>query len=332
MYPELLRRTVVWPTLGNHDAGDDPGDYGNHGAPYLDIFTLPKQGEAGGVASGNELYYSFDYANIHVVCLDSFLSDNSTNGPMLTWLRSDLATTDKDWIIAYWHHPPYSWGTHDSDAEYFLSDTRQRFLPILESYGVDLVLCGHSHNYERSFLLNGHYGYSWTLNPSMVLDARSGDPDAGGPYQKPAGGLGAHQGTVYAVCGCSGTGGLNEGFRRHPAMAVNHGGFGSMILEIDGLQLKASFLRPSGTIDDTFVIDKSSSTDLRPELSITSVTNGASISWPTSRPAFALKWADSIFADLWQPVPQPPRIIGRRNVVTVETNSPMRFFQLRTQP
>jgi hypothetical protein len=332
MYAELLRSTVVWPALGNHDAADDPGDYGNHGAPYLGLFTLPAQGEAGGMASGSELYYSFDYANIHFICLDSFLSDNSTNGPMLTWLRSDLAATEKDWIIAYWHHPPYSWGTHNSDSEYFLGDTREKFLPILEAYGVDLVLNGHSHNYERSFLLNGHYGRSWTLASSMVLDSGSGSPDTDGPYRKPSGGLGAHQGAVYAVCGCSGTGGLDEGFPRHPAMAVNHGGFGSMILEIDGLRLKASFLRPSLEIDDTFTIDKSVPAAIRPELSITSAPNGATISWPTSKPAFALEWADAIPASWWQPFPQTARNVGRQNVVRVETNGPRHFFRLRSQP
>ena len=39
--------------------------------PYFDIFTLPTAGEAGGVASGTEAYYSFDYGNIHFVVLDS---------------------------------------------------------------------------------------------------------------------------------------------------------------------------------------------------------------------------------------------------------------------
>ena len=37
---------------------------------------------------------------------------------------------------------------------------RQNIVPILESYDVDLVLCGHSHAYERSYLINGHYGFS----------------------------------------------------------------------------------------------------------------------------------------------------------------------------
>ena len=59
MYPSMLRKSVLWPTLGNHD-----GATANSAAqtgPYYDIFTLPKQAEAGGVASGTEAYYSFDY-------------------------------------------------------------------------------------------------------------------------------------------------------------------------------------------------------------------------------------------------------------------------------
>jgi hypothetical protein len=115
-------------------------------------------------------------------------------------------------------------------------------------------------------------------------------------------------------------------------MAVNHGGFGSMILEIDGLQLKASFLRPGGEIEDTFSIDKSAPAVIQPELSIGSVSDGASISWPTSRPAFALEWADAIPANLWQPVPQTARTVGRQNFMRMPTNGSMRFFRLRSRP
>src|SRR5436190_1527937 len=84
------------------------------------------------------------------------------------------------------------------------------------------------------FLIDGHYGYSWQLQPSMILDRSLGALDDDGPYRKPAAGLGTHQGTVYAVCGCSGQGGLVD-LPRHPVMAVNQGGFGSMVLEISGL-------------------------------------------------------------------------------------------------
>ena len=132
IYREVLRHSVLWPALGNHDAGDSLTQPDLSSA-YLNSFSMPRQGEAGGLATGTKLYYSFDYANIHLIVLDSFLSDRSTNGAMLTWLRNDLAATDKDWIIAYWHHPPYSWGGHDSDTDYFQIEMRERVLPVLES-------------------------------------------------------------------------------------------------------------------------------------------------------------------------------------------------------
>lgn len=54
-------------------------------------------------------------------------------------------------------------------------------VPILEFYGVDLVLCGHRHNYERSHVLHGHYGFSWELQPGMLLDTGGGQMDETGP-------------------------------------------------------------------------------------------------------------------------------------------------------
>ena len=73
-----------------------------------------------------------------------------TPSPMAIWLRSDLAVTTNRWLVAFWHHPPYTKGSHDSDAEAELIEMRQNIVPILEAGGVDLVLSGHSHSYERS--------------------------------------------------------------------------------------------------------------------------------------------------------------------------------------
>ncbi len=96
MYPELLRQTLLWPTLGNHDGHTASSD--TQTGPYYDIFTLPTNAEAGGVASGTEAYYPFDYANIHFVCLNSHDINRSPNGAMMTWLQNDLAATDKQWV------------------------------------------------------------------------------------------------------------------------------------------------------------------------------------------------------------------------------------------
>lgn len=155
IYSSMLRQTAPWSTIGNHESYTLPS---GQLFPYEDLFSFPTNGEAGGIASGTERYYSFDHGNIHFICLDSQTQDRATNGAMADWLRADLATTSNQWIIAFWHHPPYTKGSHDSDAPYEteIIEMRQNFLPILEGGGVDLVLSGHSHNYERSYLLRGH--------------------------------------------------------------------------------------------------------------------------------------------------------------------------------
>jgi hypothetical protein len=112
-YPELLRKTLLYPTLGNHETySSEPNRESSEGElipPYLNIFTLPKFGEAGGFPSGTENYYSFDYANIHFVCLDSMISSRQPGSPMLTWLENDLQQTTGEWIIAYFHTAHTRW-------------------------------------------------------------------------------------------------------------------------------------------------------------------------------------------------------------------------------
>jgi hypothetical protein len=256
MFKVMLRKTVLWPAYGNHDG------YGSDSAtqtgPYYDIFTLPKNGEAGGVASGTEAYYSFDYANIHFICLESFETDRSPNGTMMTWLQRDLAANTQPWVIAYFHHPPYSKGSHDSDAEIELIEMRQNALPILENAGVDLVLSGHSHSYERSFLIDGHYSSSTTFAASMKKDGGSGRPDGSGAYSKPTYGMAPHQGTVYVVAGTGGE--LGGGTLNHPAMYLSQSMLGSLVLDVNGNRLDATFVDSTGARRDYFSVVKGTGT------------------------------------------------------------------------
>jgi hypothetical protein len=254
MYPTILRRTPLWPTFGNHDAKS--ASSATQTGPYYDIFTLPRLAEAGGVASGTEAYYSFDIGNVHFVCLDSQGSLRQPGSAMLLWLEADLASTQQDWIVAYWHHPPYSKGSHDSDnpLETPSLQFRQWVLPVLEAHGVDLVLTGHSHSYERSMLLDRHYGLSSTLAPGMVLDGGDGNPTGDGAYQKGKLGPAPHDGTVYAVAGSSGT--AVGGPLDHPVMAVSLNLLGSVVLDVDGSRLAGRFLDSTGVVRDTFELEK----------------------------------------------------------------------------
>ena len=324
MYTDLFRRTPFWPAMGNHDAA-----YG-WPATFLNIFALPRNGEAGGVPSQSGLYCSFDYANIHFVCLDSWISDHSAQSEMLNWLRADLAATTQDWIIAYWHHPPYSMGTDFSDSTPILVEMRENVVPILESYGVDLVLAGHSHVYERSFLLNGHYGPSWTFSPTNAIDSGLGREDQGGAYRKVPGRAGANQGTVYLVCGNSGQGGPVN-FVRHPAMAITANGYGSVVIDVNGSRLDAKYLHSNGNVRDYFTIDKSAS-DAPPRMSIGRMNHAAAISWPVSSREFAIEWSPTAVGTNWRRIPDVQRLSNRSNFVNIGATNAASFFRLRPLP
>ncbi len=251
IYPQTLSQTAAWLTIGNHEGID----HINQTGPYYDMFSLPTQGEAGGLPSGTESYYSFDYANIHFVSLNS---DDPlgrvVGGAMLTWLDLDLAATTQDWIIAIWHHPPYSHGSHNSDSELGMMEMRERANPILEAYGVDLVLTGHSHSYERSMLIDQHYGLSADLEQSMILDDSDGTRDDGFSYRKPTAGLAANEGAVYIVAGSAGQ--TSGGSLDHPAMHVSMSHLGSVVIDIDGDNLDAIFLQDDEQVTDTWAITK----------------------------------------------------------------------------
>ncbi len=257
VYDSILRNTVSFPTSGNHDFYGEATPVTQTG-PYFDIFALPTSGESGGIASGTEAYYSYDYGNIHFISLESYQLDRDSTGIMATWLKSDLQNTTAKWTIAYWHYAPYTKVGHDSDDPNDHSgraiEMRENINPILEQYDVDLVLSGHSHGYERSYLLNGHYGYSWTLTPDMKLDSLSGRMDGTGAYYKPKTRT-ANSGAVYVVCGSSGK--LSSHTFAHPAMYTTNSSFhGSMVIDVEQDTLEGKFLNENGIIQDYFHLIK----------------------------------------------------------------------------
>ena len=238
MYPNMLKKSVLWPAFGNHDGHSANSD--NQEGIFYDIFTLPTNAEAGGSASGTEAYYSFDYANIHFICLNSHDVDRSATGEMCSWLQDDLYETNQEWVIAYWHHPAYTKGSHDSDTESQLIEMRENILPILEEGGADLVFYGHSHAYERSYLIDSHYGYSWETTEKMILDSGDGRNDGSGAYKKPSSHLSPHEGTVYFTVGSSGQ--VSGGSLDHPVMYISQNKLGSVILDIEGYRADITFI------------------------------------------------------------------------------------------
>lgn len=249
LYDNLLPQTPLWSTRGNHERSAEV---------YYGIFNMPSDAQAGGVKSGTEAYYSFDYGNIHFICLDSYDTDRSASGDMFKWLKADLEATAQTFIVAYWHHPPYTKGSHDSDRDNDsggrMRDMRETFLPLLEKGGVDLLFAGHSHCYERSYLINGHYGKSDTFNNSMVVNKGDGKPRGDGPYEKPSPEKSANKGAVYIVAGNGGK--ISGGKLNHPAMYLSLNELGSVILEAEGNRMDVRLIDYRGQVRDNFRITK----------------------------------------------------------------------------
>ena len=260
----LTKNHVLWPAPGNHDYANSPARQADHAITYYDIFSLPVNGEAGGAPSGTEAYYSYDYGNIHFVSLDSYGWETNntrlydTTGPQAKWLKQDLAANNQKWTVVYFHHPPYTKGT-DSDTDPQMINIRQKIVPILERYNVDLVLCGHSHIYERSFLINGHYGSENTFNiQTMALSNSSGQYDGSSNsclYVKNSSDV--RNGIVYAVVGSAGTvGGTSTGYPHNAMEYSNNAKGGAMVIEINDNRLDAKWVCSDGIIRDNFTIMK----------------------------------------------------------------------------
>ena len=138
------------PTPGNHEY------YTPNADPYYKYF-----GPAAGVVGKG--YYSYDVAKWHIVVVNSELFVNSifsdsARKEQLDWVTQDLKDHKALCTIAYWHHPRFSSGWHGNDARF------DALWQILYNDGVDLVLNGHDHDYERFA----------PLNPAGILDSTKG--------------------------------------------------------------------------------------------------------------------------------------------------------------
>jgi 3',5'-cyclic AMP phosphodiesterase CpdA len=129
-YKPLLDAGVkFYASLGNHDNSNE-------------IFYKPFN-------MAGRRYYTFKKGNTSFFALDS----NYMNPEELAWLDENLKAADTAWKICYFHHPLYSDGKfHGPDL-----DLRARIEPLFIKYGVNVVLSGHEHVYERIKPQHGIY-------------------------------------------------------------------------------------------------------------------------------------------------------------------------------
>jgi 3',5'-cyclic AMP phosphodiesterase CpdA len=297
---DLLKYWKLYPAPGNHDYGDNEANAGSRNFPYHTIFTVPQAAEIGGVASGVSNYYSFDVGNVHMISLDSFGTENGNrmselNGVQAKWLEADLNANTKKWTVVYFHHPPYTKASHNSDTESELVAIREKFVRLLEEKGVDLVLCGHSHGYERSYLLKKYYNnINSPLNETAfnaathtatgnTQNATYNGSANSCPYTYDSGKY--NHGTVYTVSGCSGAlGGRSSGYPHNCMYFSNESNGGSFYFEVEDNRLDAKSISYNSSapsvpvIRDQFTIFK----DVNKTKNITVVKNAPltlSASW-----------------------------------------------------
>jgi methionine-rich copper-binding protein CopC len=261
----LTKNHVLWPSPGNHDYANSTARQADHVIPYYDMFTLPSAGQAGGLASNTEAFYSYNYGNVHFVSLDSYgweagstrLYD--TLGAQAVWLKQDLAANTQPWTVVYFHHPPYTKGSHNSDTETELINMRQNIVRILERYKVDMVLNGHSHDYERSYLINGHYGVETTFSlAANALSSSSAKYDGTANsciyIKNPSD---PKNGIVYAVVGSAGQlGGTTTGYPHDAMYYSNSTVGGALYFEVENNRLNAKWICSDGVVRDNFTIMK----------------------------------------------------------------------------
>ncbi len=201
------------PSAGNHEneLGNGPIGY----AAYQTYFSVPPASGQTEVTRG--LWYAFTVGSVRVISLandDVALQDGGnsyvhgySDGAQKAWLERELKATradrDIDWIVVCMHQVAISTADQFNGADL---GVRQEWLPLFDKYGVDLVVCGHEHHYERSHPIRGQQANA-TLTP-IPASTRTDVVDTS-------------QGTVHMVIGGGGTSApSNKLFFNPPACRV----------------------------------------------------------------------------------------------------------------
>jgi hypothetical protein len=211
-FDPLMRRITVWPTLGNHDYGNEGESFRNTAQAYLDTFVLPDR-------PGRERYYSFRYANAEFLAIDSEVTSFAPGSPQYRWIDRTLGRSGACWKIPYFHHPVHAEYVHPTLMDVAKQADLQRWLvPVFERHGVKLVLTGHEHNYVRT---------------KRLLHGR---PDP--------------QGVVYIISG--GGGGALEALPAHatPSTAVRGRFFHHLLISVAGRRAEVRAVDTAGRVRD----------------------------------------------------------------------------------
>lgn len=213
-YGELVARVPFYPCLGNHDT------YKDNGGPLLAEFVLPPNGPSGLTP---ERHYWFDFGDVRFVAIDTNVEEKELRERVAPWLDSVLAAAGDRWKVVFFHHTVYSNGRHGDTLRVQLA-----LVPVMESRGVQLVLNGHDHMYERT------------------------GPMRGGKTARPG------EGVVYVTTGGGGADLYERRSKVKPEVAVIHEHTHSFtILDVSPSAIRLQQIDIDGKQVDEYVIPKS---------------------------------------------------------------------------
>lgn len=225
-----LAAVPLFVAIGNHDS------YSDNARTLLSMLRPPSAGgHSVGVASGSPRFYGVTLGPVHIIALDAYGSDRRPGGPMALWLAAELrAVAASSWsgaLVATFHYPAVNGrGTGEGP---WSNDMAATFLPILESGGVHLIVTGHIHSYQRTFLLRN----GLVANSSRNSYSRRG----------------VNTGYVHVTAGS--TGALDVTVARRTALnAVSLLSPGSFICDFAAKALNCTQASPTGATVDAFVI------------------------------------------------------------------------------
>jgi predicted phosphodiesterase len=239
IYADLLKSIWIAPSIGNHDEERDQGQ------SYTDVYVNPPNATN---PADREHYYSFDYGNAHFIILSNYRSI-SASSPQRQWLQNDLASTNQFWKFVVFHEPAYASNQNNGNQD--TGDIVQHFVPLFQQYGVDVVINGHWHDYER-------------MKP--LLNGQVSTIEAGG--------------IVYLVTGGGGRSLLNIGDPPwNPRTDIKVSQYHLALFDVSGCSLRLRGVRTISGANDTF-----DDSDVFDDYTINRCGGGQPTNTPTSTP------------------------------------------------
>ena len=221
-------------TIGNHEDDSAEGF-----SSWMSSFGL------------SSTYYAFTYGNARIIVMDSDRNEFSSGSSQHSFVKSQLQSASSDsnikWIIVYIHKPFYTAPNSCSSSGCtntgsIATSLRNGYHAMFDQYGVDVVLAGHVHNYQRTFPIK--YDPASPSSPTRTSTATT-------DYFDPVG-------QIYVIVGTGGQGIFGLGSKPYFVKYQQDDRFGALDINIEnnGYTLAGRYYTNDGVKRDVFKITK----------------------------------------------------------------------------